>query len=390
MSLVCGIWLDCRAQQPGQTAALLRDAAQALAAGDLARAETELQSVLRNDSDDYRALELLGMVRAQQQRNREAEQLFERVVTSKPEFVSAHVNLGLLYAQAGELEKAVPQLQEALRLDPSRTDVAAALANLWREQASSALNSNNPEKALSVLLQARKVAPDNPDVQFELGMVALRMSLLPDAVTAFQTTLKLRPDDAMAVYGLGRAYMEFAKFEDARQQFAHYIELRPNDASGHYGLGMSLAALEQLQAARSEFEKSIALAPLQTESYFRLGLLELESKDLDSAAKNLRRVLDRDPKHAGALAAMGRLEFQQKNYSGAVELLQQAVASNAGLREAHYYLGLTYARLGKKEDSEQELQIATRLEHEQTEKQRTVFTILDPGPGPASDPKSPQ
>jgi hypothetical protein len=60
--------------------------------------------------------------------------------------------------------------------------------------------------------------------------------------------------------------------------------------------------------------------------------------------------------------------------------LQRAIVSNDQLREAHYFLGLTYARMGRKQESEQQLQIATRLEHQEAEKQRTVFKILDTGP----------
>jgi tetratricopeptide (TPR) repeat protein len=207
------------------------------------------------------------------------------------------------------------------------------------------------------------------------------MSLLPDAIDAFQKTLAIRDKDAKAVYGLGRALLGMAKFQDAQEQFRCYVELRPDDAAGHYALGMSLVALQQLEDARKEFDKSIALTPLQTESYFRLGLLDLDSKNLDAAAKNFNHVLERDPKHAGALAALGRVRFEQKAYADAVDFLQRAVASNDGLREAHYYLGLTYARMGRKQESAEQLQIATRLEHEETEKQRTMLRILDPGDG---------
>jgi tetratricopeptide (TPR) repeat protein len=150
---------------------------------------------------------------------------------------------------------------------------------------------------------------------------------------------------------------------------------------------MSLVALQSPQDASKEFEKSIALAPVQTESYFRLGLLDLDSKDLDSTEKNLRHAFERDPKHAGALAGLGRLRFEQKAYTEAVDFLQRAVASNNALREAHYYLGLTYARLGRKQESNEQLQIATRLEHEETEKQRTMLRILDPGDGSDSTQK---
>ena len=49
------------------------------------------------------------------------------------------------------------------------------------------------------------------------------------------------------------------------------------------------------------------------------------------------------------------------------------------MREAHYYLGLSLARMGHKSESEEELAIATRLGHEETEHRRTVLT-LDPSP----------
>jgi tetratricopeptide (TPR) repeat protein len=258
----------------------LRDAMQALAVGNLQRAEGELQTILKQSPNDYRALDFLGLLRAEQQRNADAEELFQRAIGIKPGSASAHIHLGLLYIQMGRPHDAISPLQDGLRIAPERTDAAQALLNIWQEQARTAVARGESEKALAALISARKLAPDDPDVNYQYGMVALRMSLLPDAITAFQNTLKARSDDALALYALGRAYMDSVKFEDARQQFAKYLELRPNDASGHYGLGMSQAALERTQDAAAEFQRSIALSPVQTESYFRLGLLQLDGKDL--------------------------------------------------------------------------------------------------------------
>ncbi len=379
--------LPTHAQVPASdTASLLQDAGRAMAAGDLASAEEKLQWILHRSPDNYRALDLLGIVRAQQQRNSEAENIFQRVIKTKPDYASAHIDLGLLYIQMGEAEKAIAQLEEGLRLAPDRADATAALAGVLRDQARSA-SGEDREKALSFLLRARKLAPNDPDVTFDLGMIELRMSLFPDAVDAFQQTLKVHSDNAPATYGLGRALMELAKFQDAHDQFVRYVALRPDDASGHYALGRSSAALQLTPEASSEFQKSIALQPVQTESYFRLGLLDLDAKDYRAAEDNLRHVLGRDPKHAGALAALGRVKLETKKYDEAADLLQRAIASDNSLREAHYYLGLTYARVGRKEDSDQQLQIATQLEKQATEKQRTVFKIIDPGTNSASDPK---
>lgn len=330
------------------TATRLREAARFLASGNLGSAENELNLVLRGSPDEYRALDLLGVVRVLQRRESDAEHLFRRVVQSKPGFASGHAHLGLLLLETDRSEEAVPELGEAVRLDPSRTDASEALVHIWREQAQTASRAGDYAKAVGLLAEARKLAPHNADVQLEFGDAALQMSLLKDAVEGFQQTLRLRRNDPMALYGLGRALMGLSQFEGARQQFALYVDVRPDDWAGHCALGMTLAALERAPEARTQFKRSLALDPGQIESYFRLGLLDINSNDLQSAGKNLRTLLDRDPKHAGALAALGRVEFEQKQYADAADLLRRAITQDDSLREAHYYLGLTYGRMGRK------------------------------------------
>lgn len=365
------------AQTSNPNASLLQHAAQAMSAGQLAIAEKDLQSVLRAAPEDYRALDLLGVVRVLQQNEREAEQLFLRAIRKKPDFAAARAHLGLLYRQQKRIEDALPQLREAVRIDASRRDAADALVRILQDQARAAVESGDYAKALPLLTEAEKYAPENPDLLSELGTVELQMSLWEDAAATFKRVVKLRPNDSLAVYNLGRAFMGLSRFEDARQQFARFVEVRPEDASGHCALGMTLAALERVPEARQQFERSIALAPEQTESYFRLGLIDLDGGDLSEAAANFQKVLARESKDAAALSALGRVAFEQKRYPEAVELLQRAVASDDSLREAHYYLGLTYARVGRQQESEAQLQIATRLEHEEAEHQRTVLRIPD-------------
>jgi tetratricopeptide (TPR) repeat protein len=366
-------------------AASIREAAAALASGDLERADKELHAILRVAPSDAHALNLLAIVWVQQKRETEAEALFKQAIALQPDFAGAHAGLGLLYAQLGKDDLAVPPLQAALRLDPGRNDVKAVLISIWRRQAHDAAEHNELEKALALLIDARKLNTADPDVQYEFGMVALRISLFPDAIDAFDQTLKLRHDDPAALYGLGRAKMSVSRFDDAQQAFERYVKLRPADASGHYALGFSLQALQRASEARAQYERSIALQPLQTESYFQLGLMELEAGNSDAAAKQFGHVLDRAPQHAGALTGMGRVKFQEKQYADASAFFEKAIASNPGLREAHYYLGLTDSRLGRKEDSEKELQIASRIEHEEVEKHQTVLKIIDPDQTPATE-----
>ena len=355
----------------------LRHAVQFLSAGNLDGAEGELQSVLRSSSNEYRALDLLGVVRILQHRESEAERLFQQTIQSKPDFASAHAHIGLLYQQSRRDAEAIPELQTAIRLDPARTDASDALVHIFRQHAKEAESNGEPKQALGLLIQARKLAPKDPDVEFEFATAAFQMSFMQDAVDGFRKTLMQRKDDALAVYGLGRAYGNLGRLEDARQQFARYIALRPDDSSGYCSLGITLAALDHPEEARKQFVGSIALAPEQNEAYFRLGVLELTAANLDLARTDLQHVLARDPKHAGALSALGRVEFQQKHYAQALELLQRALASDDSLREAHYYLGLTYSRLGRKSGSDLELQRATQLERDEMQTRKALWNKLD-------------
>lgn len=367
----------CAQEIPLDANAAVKDAAQSMVAGNLKQAEADLESVLGKNPRDYRALNLLGMVRAQQQRNAEAERIFKNVIQQEPDFAGAHVNLGLLYLQMSRLDDAIPQFQEALRLEPGRDDALGALINALRVQARSAAKSEELERALSLLIQARKISPQNPDVLYDFGMVALRMSLFPDSMKAFQDVLDIRPNDANALYGLGRAELGLARYQDAAGTFSRYAQLYPEDSSGHYALGVALASLEKTSEASAQFQRSIQIQPDQTESYLQLGRICLNASDLDCAAADFDRVLARDPRHADALNGMGQVEFQRKDYAKAVELLQRSIAIDPSARQAHYYLGLAYARLGRSEDSKKELQAASAIEHEEVEKHRTVLKLLD-------------
>jgi tetratricopeptide (TPR) repeat protein len=390
LCLVAGATTSSQSASGPSAPSQLQDAAKELSAGKLDLAERDLQSVLRSNPDDYRALDLLGVVRVLQHQDSKAEELFEQVVKVKPDFSPGHAHLGLLYFRLGRTQDALRELRQALRLDPDRTDAAGALVHILQDQAKTESQSGDWDGALRCLIEARRYAPDNADVQYELGIVAQKLSLIDDEIEAFQQTLKLRKDDALARFYLGFALMGRARYDDARQQFSQYVELRPDDASGYGALGMALAALGRSEEARAQFERSIALAPTQSESYYRLGLLDLDAGDYDRAAQDLHKALEVKPNDAGALTALGRVQFEQKHYPEAISLLQRAVSQDDSLQEAHYYLGLTLARMGRKQESNEQLEIAARLEQEHNESGRHLLRLIKPGDPGKQEPNSPQ
>ena len=133
--LFSAVVVGAQGSSTSQSVPTVRGAAAALAAGDLKRAESELQAILQAAPTDVHALNLLAIVRVEQKREGEAEALFRQAIAIQPDFAGAHAGLGLLYAQMGKNDLAIPALEESARLDPGRKDVQAVLISIWRRQA---------------------------------------------------------------------------------------------------------------------------------------------------------------------------------------------------------------------------------------------------------------
>src|SRR5688500_499982 len=100
----------------------LAEAIEAIGGDDLPRAEQLLDSVLASLPNDPDARNLLGVVRAKQNRPAEAEQLFRRALARSPAHVSAHINLGELLLTTNRSQEAMVVLLRAHKLAPTRPD----------------------------------------------------------------------------------------------------------------------------------------------------------------------------------------------------------------------------------------------------------------------------
>ena len=224
-----------------------------------------------------------------------------------------------------------------------------------------ARRAGNQQAALACLEHAREHLPDDATLLTDLGIQAQLVHELKLAGEALEGALRLQPNDPAATYALARVETDRQQFPAAEPHMRAYLAMRPDDASAHFGLGHLLYMEQRLEEARAEFERSIVLQPVQTESYYQLGQMDLDAHRDAEAAANFEKTLGRDPHHGGALTGMGIVAYRAKEFEAARGRLTAAVASAPEYQPAHYYLGLTLARVGDKAASHRELAIATQL-----------------------------
>jgi tetratricopeptide (TPR) repeat protein len=289
---------------------------------------------------------------------------------------------GASLLQAGKYGEARDAFEAVLGSDPQNATAQAGDVEASEHLALQARAAGHMDDALQTLLRARGVVPRNARLLFDLGILEDEMSLFQDADKSLAAANALNPGDADILYGMARVKMDLGQLAPAQEEMEAYLRLRPDDASAHFGLGRIFQIGLQFDKARAEFMRSIALEPVQTESYFELGDLALKQGNFDEALAQFNTTLARDPKHGGALEGSGEALFKEKKYAQAGSFLERAIAAAPDYAPSHYYLGLAYGRLGRKEDSERELALAAELADKQNHSSAGRLELTNPAPNP--------
>jgi tetratricopeptide (TPR) repeat protein len=277
--------------------------------------------------------------------------------------------------KSGKVSEARDAFESVLNVDPANQEAQAGEVDSSERMALDARAKGRMNDALTYLVRAQQFVPKNARLLFDLGIQEDDMHLYQDADRSLGAAELLNPGDPNLIYAVARVKMDLGQLSAAEENMQTYLKLRPNDASAHYGLARVYQLGLQFDKARPEFQRSIDLEPVQTEAYYQLGDIALGQGNFSEAIASFSKTLARDPKHGGALAGTGQAYFKQKQYVQAEDFLERAVAAAPDYETSHYYLGLTLARLGRKEDSERELALATKLADEAKKNARSGIQL---------------
>ncbi len=146
-----------------------------------------------------------------------------------------------MQAQAQERSAQIAEYQRILQTDPQNLDALIALGDLYFE-------AHQYKEAMSVFLQAEKVAPDNVHVNNDLGLLALNMRRYDVAIARFKRALQANPSGVDSLYYLGVAYRHKGDLETAKKTFEQVLAANPAPRLAQKATE-ELAALEQAAAA---------------------------------------------------------------------------------------------------------------------------------------------
>ncbi|HUE00875.1 MAG TPA: tetratricopeptide repeat protein [Bryobacteraceae bacterium] len=254
---------------------------------------------------------------------------------------SVHDLLGRAYELQGAPEKAVPEMQAAIRLNRYEEAYYFDLGRLF-------LRHNNPAAAVQIFEDGRKIFARSAQLELALGVADYSLRRFADAADCFLRTIQLAPEAEQPYVFLGRMLDQVSdKLPQITAAYAGFLKARPDNylANFLYAKGLSAASVAP-QRIEALLRKSIALNAKFWEAHYELALLLERRRDFEAAAGEYLRAIELNSENA----------------------------------DLHYHLARVYERLGKKGEASAERAAHERLSSAESaamRRQQSALTYLD-------------
>lgn len=217
----------------------------------------------------------LGILFQEQKRYEEALQEYKLAIQFRPRMAMAHLNMGLVLGLMGQKAEAAEVYRHCSQLDGSglkdpRTHEAtkiSALFNLGRLYA----DDGNFERAIGVYQEAVEKMPPHYQPQSlynMLGEAFFKLEKFDDAERWYLEALKVKADHVPAHLTYGKLLAKMQRIGEAEEWFERAKTLAPNDSTVHQHFGQFLSEVERHEAAADHYVKAAQLAPSEYEIIF--------------------------------------------------------------------------------------------------------------------------
>lgn len=226
----------------------------------------------------------------------EAEKSFFAVIEQGGKKAFVYNNLGIVYRDRGDDQRALAQFHEAVRLDATYAAPRVLMG-------SSLLALGRVKEAVVELEAAVKVDPRETAARLELARAYARAHNLSGAVEQFRQLRRQAPRDPEYAYQLGRSYMQLSAW-----CIGEITRVAPDSARVYQMLAENRVTQGRTGEAVRAYLKAAAADPRLPGIHLALAQIYVQEGRPDEARSEIERELAIVPENAMALAFKRKLE----------------------------------------------------------------------------------
>lgn len=152
-----------------------------------------------------------------------AEKAYRQALAMNPRFVPARINLAMLHDQQGNKAEAESQFRKAIEFEPDLAEAHYSLGLLLAE------DDSRLDAASEFLGRAARLAPENARIHYNYGLALQRLGRADPAEQALKTAVRLAPGSTDYLHALAILYTQQMRWGEAKAVAAELQRLEPGN-----------------------------------------------------------------------------------------------------------------------------------------------------------------
>ena len=315
-------------KDPAETEHQLQSASQLLQKGELSKAESQYQTILKQHPNHPDVHFGLGLIYQKRGNFTEAIKYYQEVIHTKPDHVEALNNLGSLYKKQKKVCQAIQCYQSIIALQPHESNGYYCLGLIHETE-------KNLEEALKFYQKSAEVDENFFDAHYKVSKIYQQQGQLTEATQPLQKFIQSHLHHANSYFALGNIYQAQKRFAAARAAHQRALELNPNFAEAQINLGIALKSQGKFAEATAAYQRALELKPNSADTHNNLGNVLRKQGELTKAIAHYQQALQLDPTYARACSNLGNALKDRGNFTEAIAAYQQALKLNPTYAVAH-------------------------------------------------------
>jgi len=301
-------------------------------AGKTQRAASVCKRALTDYPDDASLMCLAARANLVLRRFDDAKRQIDEALHQQPEFAAAHELNGDLLLVQEQPEAAVKAYEQALRLDPTRSQVVTKIERAREDIAT----------GQTALPQAERNAAPGRRMAFadeiQLAQEKYRSNKPGEADKIYRSILKRDPNHVEAARLLAGLAAENKQYKDAEVFLRHAASIAPDYGRLWIDLTNVLREQEKFDEALECALKMLDMAPEKAESHLLAASVVGSMGRHEDAIRYCEKALDISPDRPGAMSSMAHHLKTVGRQQDGVAMYRKAIATRPDHAEAYWSL----------------------------------------------------
>ncbi|MCP5103790.1 MAG: tetratricopeptide repeat protein [bacterium] len=220
-------------------------------------------------------------------------------------------------------------------------------------------NAGEYENALPEFQEAVKVDAGNAEAYFYLGM-CYKANRALEAVKAFKNAIDLKSEYKEAYCNLGIVYNQLLMHKEAAEVLREAVQLDPDYSEALLNLGIAYAMDKEYRAAVSVLERAADI-DMDARAYYCLGISYAATKQFTKAINALQIAVDLDSEMLDAYVGLGYAYAAVKSWRLGIKLLNQAVLIDPQSPDVRFLLGIMHLGIKDLDGAERQSEVLSNM-----------------------------